>query len=522
MKYNTKKNVHQVLTAITIKRLNAYAKLCELYSKLAEIMINDEGRAQVTPADIEQRYSAILSSVTYNDLDEESYERIAEESTFSPKEVEIFKKFSEVSKDFIDFTNGYNILKDSISKDSDEVDQEVVDDYLNFMNTKTSNERTRNFTEYIHVHSPTIIGKNYFSQYQRALKKIDAIDPTHLNLPQFNSTNQISREMFGSTTLRFSPETSRQFRLRRQREQVDIDASVIDDSKDIDNVYSRISYSRPITPEEKISEYLYSGKVIAADAIKETKLPVKVLAVALSAMILTGGVLSAVIKKSRPQIPATDAYQNGLGLDISNSTAEELLEIKNELDRLSNSPTLPSPDELSTITQRLDVANSDVAQDLTAAGFQKAHPDYHVNKVDTSYKDSSSDGRYIDIVIHYTDENGNSQSLKVKNIDNDFIQSFNREDSYSTVLPEKLKKIADDNLSFNKRSKLIQEYLEDCGILFENLDKFGGMEANYRGDKFPLGSKISADKVTEEAAQENSSDFTSNGNPSSHDDGPEQ
>ena len=114
MNYNSKANVHQVLTAITVKRLSAYAKLCELYSDLADIMVNEEGRAQVTPRDIEQRYSAILSSVAYNDLDESSYNDIIDKGYFSKKEVDIFRSFSAISKDFIDFTNGYNILKKSI------------------------------------------------------------------------------------------------------------------------------------------------------------------------------------------------------------------------------------------------------------------------------------------------------------------------------------------------------------------------------------------------------------------------
>ena len=492
MNYKSKENVHQVLTAITVKRLSAYARLCELYSQLAEIMVNEEGRAQVTPADIEQRYSAILSSVAYNDLDEESYNKIVREGYFSEKEVDIFKSFSETSKNFIDFTNGFNILKKSISKDSDEVDQEVVDDYLDFMQNKAQNDSTEHFVEYIRYHTPAIIGKNYYHMYNRALSRIKEVDDSHLNIPQFDSVRHFSREMFGTTTLRNKPISINELLSKRNRKQVSIDDTILDEASELYDRPTRVKFRRSITPREKITDHAHAGKTFISDTIREIKHPIRTLAVGAGVMILTGCLLTSALHKNHSQMPATKAYEQGIELDVSEETVKDLESIQEEIDRLSSSSTIPTYRELNDLKDHLDEVNSDVAQELTASGFKKAHPEYSNISVGTAYRDSS-DGRDIAITITYTDEKGEEQTFNVSQIDADFNQSFNREDSYSSVLPDMLDELSKEDVPFDEKVTLVKKYLGKCQDLYDGLDKFAGMDAEYK-DITLFGSKISANK----------------------------
>ena len=506
MNYNSKANVHQVLTAITVKRLSAYAKLCELYSDLADIMVNEEGRAQVTPRDIEQRYSAILSSVAYNDLDESSYNDIIDKGYFSKKEVDIFRSFSAISKDFIDFTNGYNILKKSISNKSNVVDQGVVDDYLDFMDNLAQNDHTKDFLEYIHVHSPVIIGKNYYNVYRKALKRIESIDDSHLNIPQFSSGSRISKEMFGPKTLRFD----RNHRLRNNRDdKISIDDSIVEQSQ---NLYKRTEiskYRRKITPAEKLKEFGYSSGVILSDAIQETTLPVRILAAGMAATVLLGSAAFATNNDLNSKLTATEAYRQGIELDISGGTVDHLQSIENTLSQLKNSPTAPNVEQLSELANSIDIANSQVAQDLTATGFEKAHPEYKVTNVTTAYRDFTAGERDIDIVITYTDKNGDSHTLEVDGIDSDFLQSFNREDTYSTKISEELNVLEEkgDKVDPEERDKYAWKLLGELDEKFAELNEFGAKESKYVDSTLFGGSKISAETTrTDNAPTTNDDD----------------
>ncbi|MCR5187097.1 MAG: hypothetical protein K6D97_08325 [Clostridia bacterium] len=499
MDYNSKANVHQVLTAITVKRLSAYAKLCELYGKLADIMVNEEGRAQVTPRDIEQRYSAILSSVAYNDLDESSYNKIIEEGYFSEKEVDIFKSFSAISKDFIDFTNGYNILKKAITKDSEDVDKDVVDDYLDFMENHAQNEHAKSFLEYIHVHSPTIIGKNYYNVYRKALKRIEAIDDSHLNIPQFSSSSHISKELFGPKTLTFN-------RNHKLRNRIFIDDSVVDQSRFIYTPKEIGKYTRSITPMEKLKEYGYSGKIVLSDAIQGTTLPARLLAAGLASILLVGGTAYGVGSSLSSRLTATEAHRQGVELDISGKTLDHLQSIENTISRLNNSPTAPDVNQLSELINGLDLANSEITQDLAASGFEKAHPDCVVTNVTTAYRDLSADERDLDITITYTDKDGKSHTFEVGEIDFDFNNSFNREDRFSTRFSSQINDLEEHGANADpaERDKYARKLLEDVTKTFNETNRFAALEAKYDDSTFLGGSKISANKRDSKPKDSNS------------------
>ena len=505
MKYESKENIHQVLTALTVKRLQAYSGLCKCYSELADIMVNEEGRAQVTASDIEQRYSSILSTVAYHDIDD--FDIIAKQGNFSEKEVSIFKRFSNISKNFIDFTNGYNILRNSVSKDSDEVDQDVVSDYLDFMKNKAQNERTKNFVDYIDSHTPIIIGKNFYSMYTRAIQRIQEIDDTHVDIPSFNDTKTLPRKIFGGRgRLRLSTNP----RYHSSASERDSSAKMIDyleeDTEEIYPKHEKVKFRRKISPKEKIADMAYYSSKKINDAINSSTLPLKKLAITTGIGLLAGATLVSCLAKNESQLPATEAYEAGIELDISDSTAEDLILLGQEIDNAYNSPSIPTPEELRALLGHLDRTNTSVAEDLSETAFKRAHPEYSDVTATTTfqYVDTATP-RDDKITFTYLDENGVEQTQVIKGLDGDFNISFNREDSFVTVMPEKIKELSDDSIPFETRTVLVKEFLGMCKDKYEALDKFAGMEPEIGSGLFGRyieANRIDRTKIEEEQTTE--------------------
>ena len=205
MKLNNYKNVHQALLAINAKRLFYYSKLCELYQDLAKIMINTEGRSQVTASDIEQRYAEVLSSVSYNEVD--NLDILHQKGNFTKEETDIISEYSSYSGEFINFTNAYNMLKNSIIEDTKEVDEQKISDFHDFMDK--ASDRTSNLDLYLSLHSNEVIGLNYYNMYNKSLDKINSIDQSHLENVKSNESSdrqgRLSRKAFGIKPLSYKP-----------------------------------------------------------------------------------------------------------------------------------------------------------------------------------------------------------------------------------------------------------------------------------------------------------------------------
>ena len=468
MNYKSKKNVHQVLTALTVKRLKYYADLCECYSELANIMINEEGRAQVTSADIEQRYSSILSTVAYHDI--EDFDIINKMGNFSEKEVALFKRFSEISKNFIDFSNGYNILRHSIDQDSPDVDQEVVSDYLSFMKEKAQNDRTGYFTEYIEAHSPIVIGKNFYSMYTRALQKIQDIDDSHLNIPQFYDGRVLPRSIFGGQSkLHLAGST---------RTSSDPVEDLAQDSKGMYTPGDRIRYKRAITPREKVLDAACTTRSRISRKIAQNRLPVRKLAAAVTTALLTGSLLTGCVFGNNGQHTATEAYRSGLELDITDETAQELIQLGQDIDAASNSSDIPSIETLTDLTTRLDSTSTDVAQDLAVTAFEEANPQASDVSASTHFVVDHHDGRQDSITFTYTDETGEVQTFYLDNMDSDFYENFSREYEYVSKFYEDLKALSSDDMSFEERASKTREYVDSLRGNYDDLNEFAGKDAS--------------------------------------------
>ena len=148
--------------------------------------------------------------------------------------------------------------------------------------------------------------------------------------------------------------------------------------------------------------------------------------------------------------------------------------------------------------ENLDLANSWVAQDLTAAGFEEAHPGCKVTNVTTAYQDFSAGERDIDIVITYLDDKGAEHTIEVDDIDTDYLQSFNREDNYATHMKEELDLLSRQTKNPNADQKVTDDHaweiLNELKTHFKNLNIFAAMDPEYKDSGFMHGSEVSAKK----------------------------
>ncbi len=263
MEINSITNVRQIEKALYSKMISKYAQLCKLYQDLAIHL--KENRQSVSPVDIVDRYSEVLSAVSYNDV--ENIDDLHEKGFFDQHEVNIFKSYSNVSRNLFNYREAYRILDSSISNDpsNKSINKNRIQQFHDFL--QSSGKAEAQFDDYISVHSPQIIGTNYYNMAIRSLNTINEIDEDHLDIPVSDIKQKLTRSSFGGNNIKNSVNSKIDI-LGLTHDSLIYDDESPDQFPDFHS-YDSLQYST-LKRYSKSEEKRFSRKITNVDKLKES------------------------------------------------------------------------------------------------------------------------------------------------------------------------------------------------------------------------------------------------------------
>ncbi len=352
MKLNSKENVKLCLKSLIAKQLEYYSVLCRKYESLAKIAIDKYNLQEEPDKSISEQVQSIYGKYLSRAVLQELSFLKDDSLGFDEKEIQLFKDYACISSKINKFTEAYEKLDSatfSYDKNGNKffsLDKDDMKEYHKFMKMNTI---TKNFDDFIKRNPKVYIGKYFYGKSIKAIKEIKEIDPSHItNLANY----EINPASFAATISGYVGSFDKYLKKKWSKEE-------------------QQKYSEPISKSDKFKRlFARKGTLLIATSV---------------ALVISG---SRIYSKSADEfnnLSATENNKNGYQVYIVDSTQEELSDIKNAIDSLKNSPTIPTHEQLYEIRDMFDKAFSDVIEDLMYEAFAEKYKDYYDIEIKSCY-----------------------------------------------------------------------------------------------------------------------------------------
>lgn len=494
MRLNNEKKIMLCQKSLYVKQLEYYAKLCEIYSELAKTQ-----GPNVSHSSLHSRYNDALSDAAIGELgflSENVYGSDYSMPRFSKRERELFREYSFASGRLRQFKEASARLSEAISYEEDgsmSIDHDAVNSYHRYMERKSKS--TQFFDKHISEHTPTYLGHDYFVKSRDAVRKIQAIDNTHIE--DFTVSKTLTPAAFGAN-------------IHGCRTRVD----VVNEAKSLDTRQEVAEYKQE---PGVIKEVAYVAAVRTGKAIQRfhTNHRNQVRAVILAVLIAGGAVAGAQHLSNAHEyntLSVDTAAEQGYQLNISPETYARIMAVEASIEAAKNSPTTPTYEELSAIRENLDNVIDDVMTDLVSEAFEEEHPEYTVTGVDTRYDKTVNQGKSPNsepakentVIITYLDEKGEEQKLYVQDfsstslMNNGIVQSFNDEYKLDRSHPSAS---VNENQNFVKNNQDVYASLDSFSEILGNIKHLAATDFEFSDGWLlvdPSIKSVTPEKVTPE------------------------
>lgn len=392
---------------------------------------------------------------------------------------QIEASFKRYAQGQLQYSN-YKALEEELLDCLDEngkVDPNKVKEFHAYLESNNVPKHITKFDRFVTTHTKTVGGHTH---WQKAMAAHQDLLETNPRMNEENAFSSLHPENFGATITGFiSP--------KRQDEVI---TKLGEHSKHYSPIFSPVA--------DKAVRYVNSP------GGKRKTLAALVLAASL-------GVPTVVTYNHAMQytdLTTQNAVEQGYDLDISESTQDSLKQIRQELEALKKSPTLPTEDQLLSLRSKLDDNMDSLYEDLVAEAFKDKYPDSELRRVETRYDLNNYEHQQW-IEVEYLDKNGNPQTEEVSSFDSNhpvramMIQKFGNK--YSTVggsLNEEINfdkyfyTILDDayadGLTFEEQTKKVKVVLDFLDTALESEEIIGAKKATYKKEfLFKNSAKIS-------------------------------
>lgn len=469
------RNINILKKALYAEQLSSYAQLCRIYKKLAET------HPDLSPEQIEQRYSGILTAITQGNISIEKaidnkirlYDENGSMITdhFSQKEKNLFKTYLGHANNYKDFADASKLLTIATGKKSDKSDPAAYANFEKFM--QESSNKTQLFYTKMGEHSPTF---NAFSAYVRArsaVETITTVDSSHID--QSKVAESLKPETFGAT-------------IKGCRTNVltaplkSADSKVAEAEDKFKAIKAERAIKRFYTKHRSAIRKVFAG-VMAAGLI-----------------FIAGQHMHNAHEFANLNIDT--AQEQGYQIVLQQDTRSEISRIEAAIDAAQSSPTTPTYEELSAIRYDLDEVIDGVMTDLVTDAFEEAHPEYNVTNVETRYDKTVNQGKSPNsepakentITITYTDEKGETQTVNVQNfsatslLHNSIEQSFNDEYKLDGLYPS----APSPDKTFLENDQAVNDLLTEYEGVLGNIKQLAATKFVFRDGNFIVDPSIKA------------------------------
>ena len=483
MKLDTEKKVLLAQKALYSKQLVHYKHLCEVYKKLADILVNKyqlKDRPDKPLADqIQEHYGPYLSMAARGDLSFIQHNGTTKDGLiaprFNPEQLKLFENYAKYSERVSRFQEASSLLQDATRHHSSfDISPEGMDDFEKFM---SKDPETASFKKMLDENPKRWIGHIYYRRSANAINEIQKIDPDHLTVL---SKHSLTPKSFGAVI------TGARGRISPVKEQIKSQFRESYTEKEHED------YSKKVSLGEDIGAAAYrSGYHIKEQAKKFYTAHKGTLNKALQKagiLIVSLGIVVAASKAVSAGIDAhkfnNDVYMGNPAYvqTINDETKQMMEDVDAYLTSLENSSAIPTADQLRQATEMVDNEGNIIMDSLIRNSFESQFPNLNIPKggVTIQYdktRDDKSDGSLGNFVhITCTDENGKEYKYTITDfrsqgenrIDRLFKDERNIDQQANTI-----NSVYTDNYLNNSESA--KEYLEKLRAMHNNNIELAGV-----------------------------------------------
>lgn len=456
MKLNNTKNMLLAKKGVYAEQLYFYSKLCQTYQELAE---ETQKTHNLTPQEIEKRYSKPLARIIAStDLDE-TLESLSRETRFtdeymgkmySQREIDYFHKFADYSNIFKTFQEVSHFLDTASSEDTRNPDV-VLDKMHKYMTNSNRPKTVQNFDKLLSNHSPRFLGSRFFLLATNGIKNINAVDRQHIPLDySVKIQNGLTPQSFGALISGYKTLVKDIEDLEEGKPSAKhYDSENWDLSENIDYIgepngpYSKHDISRRNITQNRIreahddfssvkgsfKENAYVAGSVVGNAVSKfytshKKALQKAVLIAAGVATLIGGAhqVQKEVAASHLDITSSTQYEQ----TIQDSTRDYLFSIMEDL-QLQNASFDPQYEDVSKIEENIDLVLDRIVSDQATKAFEEYHEGYKVTEVSTWFNKrfqgspSSEPQDYQFVDISYIDAEGKEGVESIHNLNSDFL-----------------------------------------------------------------------------------------------------
>lgn len=466
MKLDTEKKVLLAQKSLYTKQLVHYRHLCDVYKKLANILVKNnrlKDLPEATIADQVQRYygeylamaaKGDLSFIQHNGISKDGF--IAQR--FSQEQLALFEDYARYSERVDRFQYASGLLQDATyHQDSFDISQELMDEFEEFMQ---SDHETASFRRFLEENPKRWIGHISYINAVNEINRIKKIDPNHLAVL---SKRSITPQSFGATI------TGARGRISPVQEKI---------SSQFKSAYTKKEheeYSKDVSFSEKLGASAYKVGYHAKEAAKQFYTAHKgtiqkalkkaaILAVSLGMVVAASKGIGAIrdAHEFNSQVyMGNPAYEQ----TVSDSTVQMMQDVDKLLTSLETSSSIPTADQLREITTLVDNEGNAIMDNLIRTSFNNQFENLTIPEggVVIQYNknyDNLSDGSVGNFVyINCKDGNGKEYKYTIRDFRS---QGENR-----------IQRLFDDERNIDEHAEGINDvYSEDFTVNSKNAQKY--------------------------------------------------
>ena len=483
MKLDTEKKVLLAQKALYSKQLVHYKHLCEVYKKLADILVRKQqlkDRPDESIADqIQKHYGPYLSMAARGDLSFVQHNGTTRDGfiapRFSPEQLKLFENYAKYSERVARFQEASSILQDATHHHSSfDISPEGMDEFEEFMQKDTE---TASFKKMLDENPKRWIGHIYYRRSVNAINEIQKIDPDHLTVL---SKHSLTPKSFGAVI------TGARGRISPVKEQIKTQFKASYSDQEHEDFSKKVSlgeelgasaYRTGYHVKEKAKQFYTAHKGTLKKALQKAG----ILVLSLGLVLGASKAIDAAIDDHKFN---NDVYMGSPAyVDTVNDETQKMMEdVDAFLTSLESSSAIPTADQLRQATEMVDNEGNIIMDNLIRNSFESQFPNLNIPKggVTIQYdksRDDKSDGSLGNFVyITCQDEHGKEYSYTIKDfrsqgenrIDRLFKDERNIDQQANTI-----NNVYKDNYLNNSESA--REYLEKLRAMHNNNVELAGV-----------------------------------------------
>lgn len=482
MKLDTEKKVLLAQKALYSKQLVHYKHLCEVYKKLADILVRKQqlkDHSDESIADqVQKHYGPYLSKAARGDLSFIEHNGTTKDGLiaprFSPEQLKLFQAYAKYSERVSRFQEASSLLQDATYHHSSfDISPEAMDEFDKFM--KQDNE-TASFKKMLDENPKRWIGHVYYRRSINAINEIQKIDPGHLTVL---SKHSLTPKSFGATI------TGARGRISPVKEQIKTQFKSSYSEKEHEDFSKKVSlgedlgaaaYRAGYHTKETAKQFYKAHKGTLKKALQKAGILVASLVMLVSASKLVSAGIDA-HKFNHDVYMGNPAYVQ----TVNDETKQMLEDVDAFIASLESSSAIPTADQLRQATEMVDNEGNIIMDNLIRNSFESQFPNLNIPKggVTIQYdksRDDKSDGSLGNFVyITCQDEHGKEYRYTIRDfrsqgenrIDRLFKDERNIDQQANTI-----NSVYSDNYINNSQSA--KEYLKKLRAMHNNNVELAG------------------------------------------------